>query len=57
MIQVPDAEIHFRANEYIDATSAQQASIWISPNDIYSAHSLLAENLDIIVRRSLLSRH
>lgn len=50
MINVPDAEVHFHADEYLDATSARRPVIYISPNDIYATHSVIADNLDLIVR-------
>ena len=50
MIHVPDAEVHFRVDDYSDATSARSPVIYISPNDIYATHSLIHDNLDIIVR-------
>ena len=52
MIHVPDAEVHFRVDDYSDATSARSPVIYISPNDIYATHSLIHDNLDIIVRSS-----
>ncbi|GAA5905227.1 hypothetical protein JCM6882_003721 [Rhodosporidiobolus microsporus] len=48
LIHVEDAETHFRADEYTDAAASRQPVIYISPNDIYSTHSVLASNLAII---------
>ncbi|GAA5820880.1 hypothetical protein JCM11251_001859 [Rhodosporidiobolus azoricus] len=48
LIHVEDAETHFRADEYTDAAASRQPVIYISPNDIYSTHSVLAQNLSII---------
>ncbi|KAM0790472.1 hypothetical protein ACM66B_003348 [Microbotryomycetes sp. NB124-2] len=50
VIVVEDAEQHFRADEWIDAKSSHQPVVYISPNDIYSTHSLIAEHLDIVAR-------
>lgn len=50
MIHVQDAEDFFRADEYLDATAARRPVIYISPNDIYSTHSIISDNLDVIVR-------
>jgi Ras GTPase-activating-like protein IQGAP2/3 len=46
---VPDAEIHFQAHEFLDAT-VQPKPIYISPNEVYSMHSLLANHVGILVR-------
>lgn len=48
VINVENAETHFRADEYIDAAAARRPVIYISPNDIYSTHSVLAEHIDVI---------
>ncbi|KAJ3515338.1 hypothetical protein NLJ89_g1823 [Agrocybe chaxingu] len=40
---VPDAEVHFHAHEFMDAT-VQPKPIYISPNEIYSIHSLLLQH-------------
>ncbi|GAA5865578.1 hypothetical protein JCM8547_007655 [Rhodosporidiobolus lusitaniae] len=48
VINVEDAETHFRADEYVDAAAARRPVIYISPNDIYSTHSVFAENIDVI---------
>jgi Ras GTPase-activating-like protein IQGAP2/3 len=52
VIHVEDAEVHFRADEYIDAAAARRPVIYISPNDIYSTHNVIADNIEVIVRRS-----
>lgn len=46
---VPDAEAHFHAHEFLDAT-VQPKPIYISPNEVYAMHSLLSQNLDDVVR-------
>ncbi|KZT72473.1 ras GTPase-activating protein [Daedalea quercina L-15889] len=40
-----NAETELHAHEFLDAT-VQSKSIYISPNEVYAMHSLLAENLD-----------
>ncbi|TFK75932.1 hypothetical protein BDN72DRAFT_786097 [Pluteus cervinus] len=45
---VPDAETHFHAHEFLDATF-QPKSIYISPNEIYTMHSLLSQHQDALV--------
>ncbi|KII94770.1 hypothetical protein PLICRDRAFT_127987 [Plicaturopsis crispa FD-325 SS-3] len=42
---VPDAETQFHAHEFLDVT-AQPKPIYISPNEVYAMHTLLAQNLD-----------
>ncbi|PPQ77741.1 hypothetical protein CVT25_011176 [Psilocybe cyanescens] len=42
---VPDAEAHFHAHEFMDAT-VQPKPIYISPNEIYTMHSLLLQHQD-----------
>ncbi|KAI9001428.1 hypothetical protein BD414DRAFT_405968 [Trametes punicea] len=44
---VPDAETEFHAHEFLDAT-IQPRPIWISPNEVYSMHSLLSQNLEYL---------
>ncbi|PFH52708.1 hypothetical protein AMATHDRAFT_139198 [Amanita thiersii Skay4041] len=44
---VPDAENHYHAHEFLDAT-VQPKPIYISPNEIYTMHGLLSQNLDDI---------
>ncbi|KAI0327762.1 hypothetical protein GY45DRAFT_1256320 [Cubamyces sp. BRFM 1775] len=44
---VPDAETEFHAHEFLDAT-IQPRPIWISPNEVYSMHSLLSQYLDFV---------
>ncbi|GAA5964914.1 hypothetical protein JCM21900_000018 [Sporobolomyces salmonicolor] len=48
VINVEDAETHFRADEYVDAAAARRPVIYISPNDIYATHSIIADNLAVI---------
>jgi hypothetical protein len=48
---VSDAETHFHAHEFLDIT-VQPKPIYISPNEVYSMHSLLSQHLDILVRIS-----
>ncbi|KAK4049279.1 iqgap- protein [Microbotryomycetes sp. JL201] len=50
VIAIEDAEHHFRADEWIDAKSSHQPVVYISPNDIYSTHNLIAEHLDVVAR-------
>ncbi|KAG6861600.1 hypothetical protein C0995_014507 [Termitomyces sp. Mi166 len=42
---VPDAETEFHAHEFLDVT-VQPKPIYISPNEIYTLHGLLAQHLD-----------
>lgn len=48
---VPDAETQLHAHEFLDAT-VQPKPIYISPNEIYSMHSLLIENLQFLAPAS-----
>ncbi|GAA5904612.1 hypothetical protein JCM5296_005248 [Sporobolomyces johnsonii] len=48
VVNVEDAETHFRADEYVDAAAARRPVIYISPNDIYATHSIIADNLEVI---------
>ncbi|GAA6016992.1 hypothetical protein JCM11491_006122 [Sporobolomyces phaffii] len=48
VINVKDAEEHFRADEYVNAAAERRPVIYISPNDIYSTHSIISDNLDVI---------
>ncbi|KAG8965048.1 hypothetical protein FRC03_001003 [Tulasnella sp. 419] len=45
---VPDAETHFHAHEFLDAT-VQPKPIYISPNEVYSMHSLLATHIEALI--------
>jgi Ras GTPase-activating-like protein IQGAP2/3 len=45
---VPDAETHFHAHEFLDAT-VQPKPIYISPNEIYTIHGLLTQYQDYLV--------
>jgi len=42
---VPDAESHFHAHEFMDVT-VQPKPVYISPNEVYSMHTLLMQHLD-----------
>ncbi|KAG6899516.1 hypothetical protein C0993_009572 [Termitomyces sp. T159_Od127] len=44
---VPDAETEFHAHEFLDVT-VQPKPIYISPNEIYTLHGLLAQHLDLV---------
>ncbi|KAF9476454.1 hypothetical protein BDN70DRAFT_951286 [Pholiota conissans] len=44
---VPDAEMHFHAHEFMDAT-VQPKPIYISPNEIYTIHSLLLQQQEYL---------
>ncbi|KAJ7433826.1 ras GTPase-activating protein [Mycena galericulata] len=44
---VPDAETQFHAHEFLDAT-VQPKPIYISPNEIYTIHGLLAQYQDYL---------
>ncbi|GAA5926398.1 Iqg1p [Sporobolomyces koalae] len=48
VINVKDAEDHFRADEYVNAAAERRPVIYISPNDIYSTHSIISDNIDVI---------
>lgn len=50
---VPDAETQYHAHEFLDVT-VQPKPIYISPNEVYAMHGLLAQNIDRLVRCSLL---
>ncbi|KIJ20004.1 hypothetical protein PAXINDRAFT_166178 [Paxillus involutus ATCC 200175] len=45
MADVPDAETHYHAHEFLDAT-VQPKPIYISPNEVYGMHSLLSKCQD-----------
>ncbi|KAI0068683.1 hypothetical protein BV25DRAFT_1792222 [Artomyces pyxidatus] len=45
---VPDAETQYHAHEFLDAT-VQPKPIYISPNEVYAMHGLLAQHLDRLV--------
>lgn len=49
VIHVPDAEAHFRADEWLDAKASRQPVIYISPNNIYALHSSIVESIDAVV--------
>ncbi|KAF9568918.1 hypothetical protein CPC08DRAFT_790400 [Agrocybe pediades] len=44
---VPDAEQQFHAHEFMDAT-VQPKPIYISPNEIYTMHSLLLQHVNVL---------
>lgn len=46
VIEVPDAELQFSADEFLDHTVQQRPVIYISPNEIYSMHLLVADQID-----------
>ncbi|KAJ7700066.1 ras GTPase-activating protein [Mycena rosella] len=48
---VPDAETHFHAHEFLDAT-VQPKPIYISPNEIYTIHGLLTQYQDHLAPQS-----
>ena len=45
---VVDAETHYHAHEFLDV-AVQPKPIYISPNEVYSMHSLLMKHLDALV--------
>lgn len=45
---VSDAETQFHAHEFLDVT-VQPKPVYISPNEVYSMHTLLAQNLSSLV--------
>ena len=46
VVDCPDAEMQFSADEFLDHTAQQKPVIYISPNEIYSMHLLLNEQID-----------
>ena len=48
---VPDAETQYHAHEFLDVT-VQPRPIYISPNEVYAMHGLLAQHIDRLVRCS-----
>ena len=48
MVDVPDAEAQFHAHEFLDV-AVQPKPIFITPNEVYSMHSILSENLQKLV--------
>jgi len=46
---VPDAETQYHAHEFLDVT-VQPKPIYISPNEVYAIHGLLAQHVDRLVR-------
>lgn len=51
---VPDAETQYHAHEFLDVT-VQPKPIYISPNEVYAMHGLLAQHIDRLVRCLLCS--
>lgn len=47
LADVPDAEAHYHAHEFLDAT-VQPKPIYISPNEVYAMHGLLSKYQDQI---------
>ena len=45
---VPDAETQFQAHEFLDVT-VQPKPIYISPNEVYAMHTLLAQYQEHLV--------
>lgn len=52
VIDVPDAEMQFNADEFLDHTIQQRPVIYISPHEIYSMHLLVAQQLDALAPNS-----
>src|SRR6266851_10083739 len=48
---VPDAETQYHTHEFLDVT-VQPKPIYISPNEVYAMHGLLAQHIDRLVRPS-----
>ncbi|UZJ52581.1 hypothetical protein CBS101457_001901 [Exobasidium rhododendri] len=46
VMEVQDAEIQFSADEFLDHTVQQRPVIYISPNEIYSMHLLVVQQLE-----------
>lgn len=44
---VQDAEAQYNANEFLDV-AVQPKPIYISPNEVYSMHSLLSQHLEVL---------
>ncbi|KAI0796795.1 hypothetical protein C8Q75DRAFT_710102 [Abortiporus biennis] len=44
---VPDVETQYHAHEFLDATVEPKA-IYVSPNEVYTMHSLLSQYLDVL---------
>lgn len=47
MADVQDAETQYNANEFLDV-AVQSKPIYISPNEVYSMHSLLSQHLEVL---------
>lgn len=46
---VQDAETQFNAHEFLDATT-QPKAIHVTPNEVYTVHTILTHHLDQLVR-------
>ncbi|EJD53517.1 hypothetical protein AURDEDRAFT_52863 [Auricularia subglabra TFB-10046 SS5] len=46
---VDEAEVHFHAHEFLDVT-VQPKPIYISPNEVYSMHTLLMQNTEHLAK-------
>ena len=46
VFEVQDAELQFSADEFVDHTVQQRPVIYISPNEIYSMHLLVVQQLE-----------
>ncbi|KAE8250251.1 hypothetical protein A4X13_0g4869 [Tilletia indica] len=46
VVDIEDAEVQFSASEFLDHAANQRPVIYISPNEIYSMHSLVVGQLD-----------
>lgn len=49
VVDVPDAEMQFAAEEFLDHTMSERPVIYISPNEIYSLQNLLGQQIDTVV--------
>ena len=52
ILDVPDAEAQFNADEYLDHSLPHKPIIYISPNEIYSMHTLVLQHLEAITHGS-----
>lgn len=50
VINVEDAESYFGTDQYKDAADLRSPVIYIAPNDVYATHTVIAENIDVLVR-------
>lgn len=49
MADVDEPELFFHAHEFLDVT-VQPKPIYISPNEVYSMHTLLMQHMEHLVR-------